>query len=207
MASKVKYLDRLLRKSQVVRGTSTRDILSLKSQESQGRAWGKRNGYTIRRVFRENLSAYKAGVKRPDFDEAVQALLDGESDCLWVYDSSRYSRKGAGDVLKVLDRPGKRLYFYLNRLETEVPADRMRIVAEAEQAREYSRLLSEKVRDAKAVDRDAGKWLGTPPDGLKVTKKGKLKGSKRWPMIERIHDEAAQGKSQRRITLGLTADG
>ncbi|MFJ2190559.1 hypothetical protein ACIOJE_21910 [Kitasatospora sp. NPDC087861] len=68
----------------------------MKSQESQGRAWGKRNGYTIRRVFRENLSAYKAGVKRPEFDEAVQA---------------------------------------------------------------------------KAVDRDAGKWLGTPPDGLKVTKK------------------------------------
>ncbi|MFD5915910.1 recombinase family protein [Kitasatospora sp. NPDC058201] len=147
MASKVKYLDLLLRKSQVVRGTTTRDILSLKSQESQGRAWGKRNGYTIRRVFRENLSAYKAGVKRPDFDEALQALLDGEPDCLWVYDSSRYSRQG-GDVLKVLDRPGKRLYFYLNRLDSEVPADRMRIVAEAEQAREYSRLVPEKVGDA-----------------------------------------------------------
>ncbi|MGA5823143.1 hypothetical protein ACPC54_35435 [Kitasatospora sp. NPDC094028] len=61
MASKVKHLDLLLRKSQVVRGAATRDILSLKAQESQGRAWGKRIGYTIRRVFRENLSAYKAG--------------------------------------------------------------------------------------------------------------------------------------------------
>ncbi|WP_031068704.1 recombinase family protein, partial [Streptomyces sp. NRRL WC-3742] len=207
MAGKVKHLDLPLRKSQVVRGAATRDILFLKAQESQGRALGKRNGYTIRRVFRENLSAYKAGVERPEFDEAVHALLEGESDCLWVYDSSRYSRKGAGDVLKVLDRQGRRLCFYLNRLDTEVPADRMRIVAEAEQAREYSRLLSEKVRDAKAVDRDAGKWLGTPPDGLKVTKKGKLKGSKRWPMIERIYEEASQGKSQRKITLGLTADG
>ncbi|MFF4815116.1 recombinase family protein [Kitasatospora sp. NPDC001309] len=201
------YLDLLLRKSQVVRGTAVRDILSLKSQENQGRAWGRLNGYTIRRVFRENLSAYKTGVKRPEFEAAVHALLEGESDCLWVYDSSRYSRKGAGDVLKILDSPGKRLYFHLNGLDTEVPADRMRIVAEAEQAREYSRLLSEKVRDTKAIDRDAGKWLGTVPDGLKRTKKGKLKGSKRWPIIERIHDEAAMGRSQRLITLGLTADG
>ncbi|MFH8387316.1 hypothetical protein ACH4E7_41495 [Kitasatospora sp. NPDC018058] len=41
----------------------------------------------------------------------------------------------------------------------------MRIVAEAEQAREYSRLLSEKVRDAKAVDPDAGKgWASADED-------------------------------------------
>ncbi|KRB63360.1 hypothetical protein ASE03_33270, partial [Kitasatospora sp. Root187] len=203
----VRYLDLLLRKSQVVRSTPTRDILSLKAQETKGRAWGRANGYEIRHIFRENLSAYKTGIKRPEFDAAVLALLDGESDCLWVYDSSRYSRKGAGDVLKILDSPGKRLYFDLDRLDTEVPADRSRIVGKAEEAREYSRILSEKVRDTKAEDRDAGKWLGTVPYGLKATKKRKLKGSKSWHIIERIHEEAAQGRSQRQITLGLTADG
>ncbi|WP_327065900.1 recombinase family protein [Kitasatospora sp. NBC_01302] len=205
--SGVRYLDLLLRKSEVVRGTAKKDILSLKAQETQGRAWGQADGYTIRRIFRENLSAYKAGVERPDFDEAVHALLEGESDCLWVYDSSRYSRKGAGDVLKVLDNPGKRLYFHLNRLDTEVAADRMRIVAEAEQAREYSRILSEKVRDTKAQQRDEGKWLAFAPVGLKATKKRKLKHDKLWPMIERIHNEAAEGGSNRKIAQGLSIDG
>ncbi|MFJ2775664.1 recombinase family protein [Kitasatospora sp. NPDC087315] len=203
----VRYLDLLLRKSQVVQGRATRNILSLKAQETKGRAWGKANGYEIRRVFRENLSAYKKGVKRPDFDAAVHALLEGESDCLWVYDSSRYSRQGAGDVLKILDVPGKRLYFYLNGLDTEVSADRLRIVAEAEQAREYSRVLSEKVRDTKAEQRDEGKWLATVPFGLKVTKNRKLKGNKQWPIVERIHNAAAEGKSQQKIAAGLTADG
>ncbi|MFJ6622366.1 recombinase family protein [Kitasatospora sp. NPDC091335] len=206
-AGPVRYLDLLLRKSQVVRGTAARDILSLKAQETRGRAWGKQNGYTIRRVFRENLSAYKKGVKRPDFDEAVHALLEGDSDCLWVYDSSRYSRQGAGDVLKILDVPGKRLVFDLDRLDTEIPADRVRIVGKAEDAREYSRVLSEKVRDTKAQQREEGKWLTMPPFGLKVTKKRKLKHGKLWPVAERIHREAAEGKSNRKIALGLTADG
>ncbi|MFD7734343.1 recombinase family protein [Kitasatospora phosalacinea] len=201
------WVDLLLRKSQVVRGSAGRDILSLRAQEVRGRGWAERSGHRVRRVWRENLSAYKAGVKRPEFEAAVGALLEGETDCLWVYDSSRYSRKGAGDVLRVLDSPGKRLVFDIDRLDTEVPADRARIIGKAEEAREYSRVLSEKVADAKAVARDEGKWLGTVPDGLKVTRKRKLKAGKRWPVIERIHAEAAQGRSQREITLGLTADG
>ncbi|WP_043477745.1 recombinase family protein [Kitasatospora sp. MBT66] len=206
-AGPVRYLDLLLRKSQVVRGTAVRDILSLKAQETRGRAWGKDNGYEIRRVYRENLSAYKKGVKRPEFDSAVHALLEGDSDCLWVYDSSRYSRQGAGDVLKILDVPGRRLVFDLDRLDTNIPEDRSRIVGKAEDAREYSRVLSEKVRGTKATQREEGKWLTMPPYGLKVTKKRKLKHGKFWPVIERIHREAAEGKSNRKIALGLTADG
>ncbi|MFJ2780946.1 recombinase family protein [Kitasatospora sp. NPDC087315] len=206
-AGPVRYLDLLLRKSQVVRGTAARDILSLKAQEVRGRAWAKDNGYEIRRIFRENLSAYKKGVKRPEFDAAVHALLEGDSDCLRVYDSSRYSRQGAGDVLKILDVPGKRLVFDLDRLDTDIPADRSRIVGKAEDAREYSRVLSEKVRDTKAQQREEGKWLSGAPIGCKVTKKRKLKPGKLWPMIVRIHNEAAEGASNRKIALGLTADG
>ncbi|QKW17658.1 recombinase family protein [Kitasatospora sp. NA04385] len=52
-----------------------------------------------------------------------------------------------------------------------------------------------------------GKRLTTPPLGLKVTKKRKLKHSKAWPLIEGIHAEAAEGESNRKIALGLTADG
>ncbi|GAA1403361.1 hypothetical protein GCM10009639_48120 [Kitasatospora putterlickiae] len=201
-----KLVDLLLRKSQVVTGVATQEILSLKSQEVRGRAWAKRNDYTVRQVWRENLSAYRAGVKRPNFDAAVHALLEGETDCLWAYDSSRYSRKGAGDVLKVLDSPGKRLVFDLNRLDTEIPEDRVRIINDAENDREYSRKLSQKVKDTKSTQRDQGKWLGTAPDGLKRTKKGKLKAGKRWPYIERIHEEAAAGRSYAKIVEGLNLD-
>ncbi|MFF7458251.1 recombinase family protein [Kitasatospora sp. NPDC008115] len=137
-AGPVRNLGLLLRKSQVVRGTAARDILSLKAQETRGRAWGKANGYTIRNIYRENLSAYKLTVKRPEFDAAVHTLLDGESDCLRAYDSSRYSRKGAGDVLKILDSPGKRLVFDINGLDTERPEDRRRIIENAERDRESS---------------------------------------------------------------------
>ncbi|WP_327673530.1 recombinase family protein [Kitasatospora sp. NBC_00458] len=206
-AGPVRYVDLLIRKSQVVRGTAARDILSLKAQEVRGRAWAKADGYEIRRIFRENLSAYKKGVARPEFEAAVHALLEGDSDCLWVYDSSRYSRQGAGDVLKVLDVPGKRLVFDLDRLDTDVPADRVRIVGKAEDAREYSRVLSEKVRDTKAAQREEGKWLAGAPYGCRVTKKRKLKPGKFWEVIVRIHAEAAEGSSNRRIALGLTADG
>ncbi|MFD4397888.1 recombinase family protein [Kitasatospora sp. NPDC058478] len=206
-AGPVRYVDLLLRKSQVVRGTAARDILSLKAQEVKGRAWAKTNRYEIRRIFRENLSAYKLTVKRPDFDAAVHALLEGESDCLWAYDSSRYSRKGAGDVLKILDNPGKRLVFDINGLDTDRVEDRRRIIEDAERDREYSRVLSQKVRDTKAEQRDEGKWLSGAPYGLKVTKKRKLKHGKFWPVIERIHREAAEGLSNRKIALGLTADG
>ncbi|MFC8719378.1 recombinase family protein [Kitasatospora sp. NPDC057198] len=203
----VKYVDLLLRKSQAVRGTATQDILSLKAQEARGRAWAKKNQATVRKIFRENLSAYKLTVKRPEFDAAVRALLEGESDCLWAYDSSRYTRKGAGDVLKVLDTPGKRLVFDINGLDTERPEDRRRIIEDAERDREYSRVLSEKVRDTKAAQREEGKWLAFAPIGLKVTKKRKLKHDKLWPMIERIHNEAAEGASNRQIAKGLSIDG
>ncbi|WP_406206768.1 recombinase family protein [Kitasatospora sp. NBC_01560] len=206
-ADPTRCVDLLLRKSQVVRGKAAGDILSLKAQETRGRAWAKENRYEIRRIWRENLSAYKTGVKRPDFEAAVHALLEGDSDCLWVYDSSRYSRKGAGDVLKILDVPGKRLYFDIDRLDTEVEADRSKIIAAAEHAREYSRVLSKKVKDTKAQQRDDGKWLSAAPYGLKVTKKRKLKHGKLWPVIERIHNEAAEGRSRRQIALGLSADG
>ncbi|MFJ8443441.1 hypothetical protein [Kitasatospora griseola] len=54
----VKYVDLLLRKSQIVRGTTAQDILSLKAQETKGRAWAKKNKYVVRRIWRENLSAY-----------------------------------------------------------------------------------------------------------------------------------------------------
>ncbi|MBO1418339.1 recombinase family protein [Streptomyces sp. FH025] len=203
----MRSVDLLLRKSQVVRGTAAQDILSLKAQETKGRAWAKRNRYEVRRIYRENLSAYKLTVKRPDFDAAVHALLEGESDCLWAYDSSRYSRKGAGDVLKILDSPGKRLVFDINGLDTERPEDRRRIIEDAERDREYSRVLSQKVKDTKAQQREEGKWLAGAPYGLKVTKKRKLKHGKFWPVIERIHYEAAEGASNRKIALGLTADG
>ncbi|MFI2609629.1 recombinase family protein [Kitasatospora sp. NPDC018619] len=200
-------VDLLLRKSQEVRGVATRDILSIKAQERRGREWARENGYQVRRVWRENVSAYKRTVKRPDFDAAVHALLVGDTDALWVYDSSRYSRKGAGDVLKILDEPGKRLIFDYNGLDSAKRSDRKYIIQNAEEDREFSERLSAKLKSTKAEQREMGLWLGAAPYGTRVTKKRKLKNDKNWPIIERIHYEAADGKSIRQIAFGLARDG
>ncbi|PNE41282.1 recombinase family protein [Streptomyces noursei] len=72
-------VDLLLRKSKIVREGER--ALSLRAQEDRGRRWADEHGYQVRRIWKENLSAW-SDAERPQYDAAMAAVLGGETDAL-----------------------------------------------------------------------------------------------------------------------------
>lgn len=197
-------VDLYLRKSKITRQRER--ALTFRAQEERGRRWADENGYRVRKVWKDNLSAY-SDVKRPEFAKALAALADGEVPALWNYALDRFSRKGAGAVLPLLDA-GRRLIFDYERLDSSDDRDRGHIIREAENAREFSRKLSTRVLDTKEQQREEGAWLGRAPYGLRIADAltRKLKHSAQWKYVLRVFREAADGRSLRAIARGLNAD-
>ncbi|MFJ9589116.1 recombinase family protein [Streptomyces acidicola] len=156
------WADLLLRKSKIVREGER--ALSIRAQEERGRAWAAENGYRVRKVWKENLSAW-SDVQRPKFDAALDELgEDNGPAALWCYAMDRFSRKGAQAVVPILGR--KRVIFDYERLDSMDERDRRWIIDRAENAREYSQRLSYNVRSTKTRQRNEGRWLAKAPFGL-----------------------------------------
>ncbi|KOV94790.1 hypothetical protein ADK65_30350 [Streptomyces sp. NRRL B-1140] len=195
-------IDLYLRKSRIVReGT---EALTFETQESKGREWARRHDFRVRKVWKDNLSAW-TDTKRPDFDKALAALRRKEVPALWCYAIDRFDRKGALSVLQLLDS-GVRIIFDYERLDSADPRDRGRIVDDAERAKAASDLLSTRVRDTKQVQRRKGVWLGAAPYGLRKDKHGKLHHAKEWDCVMRVLAEVADGKTPRKVARSLTDD-
>lgn len=112
-------IDLYLRKSRNLREDDHRREQSTDTQEASGRRWADRNGYTVRHVWVDLASGYKADAKRPDFDKALAALRNRETSALWCYMVDRFSRQGARAVLDVIDpadgtEPGRLIFEYDN---------------------------------------------------------------------------------------------
>lgn len=75
MAAEKPPADLLVRESKVVR--EGEHALSLRAQEERGRRWADENGYSVRKVWKENLSAY-SDIERPKYDAAMPAVLSGK---------------------------------------------------------------------------------------------------------------------------------
>ncbi|MFE4721183.1 recombinase family protein, partial [Streptomyces sp. NPDC056728] len=197
-------IDLYLRKSAITRQRER--ALTFRAQRERGRRWADENGYTVRKVWADNLSAYTDTV-RPEFDKAIGALLADEVPALWCYAADRFSRRGAGAVIPLLDA-GKRIIFDYERLDSADPRDRRDIINRAEEAREYSSLLSHRVRDTKSQQREEGAWLGAAPYGYAIADKEtrKLRRGKSWPVLVRIFKATAEGKSARTIAQELNAE-
>ncbi|MFD4538249.1 recombinase family protein [Streptomyces bauhiniae] len=165
-------IDLYVRKSRRLREDDYRREQSTDAQTEQGHRWAHRNGYAVRKVWKDLQSAYK-DVKRTDFDRALQALAAGEVPALWAYAIDRFSRKGAEDLLKVIGKA--RVIFDMDGLDSNESRDRRWIINRAEEAREYSEILSRRVSDTKAEQRDRGLWVaGRPPWGLSVSRDRRL---------------------------------
>ncbi|MFJ8146191.1 recombinase family protein [Streptomyces sp. NPDC096048] len=195
-------IDLYLRKSKIVReGT---EALTFETQEARGREWASRHDYRVRKVWKDNLSAW-TDAKRPDFEKALAALRRKEVPALWCYAVDRFDRKGAFSVLQLLDS-GVRIIFDYERLDSADPRDRERIVSDAERAKAASDLLSHRVRDTKQVQRRRGVWLGAAPFGLSKDRHGKLRHAREWPTVLRILNEVADGTAPRAVARHLTED-
>ncbi|WP_405707300.1 recombinase family protein [Streptomyces xanthophaeus] len=196
-------IDLYLRKSKIVREGV--EALTFQTQEDRGRAWADQHGYRVRKVWKDNLSAW-TDTRRPEFDLALAALKRKEVPALWCYAVDRFSRKGAGVVAGLLDA-GTRLIFDYERLDSADPRDRERIIMDAERAKSSSDLLSYRVRDTKDTQRRKGVWLAAAPYGLRKEADGKLHHAKEWCVVLRILEEIGDGTSARTVARGLTADG
>ncbi|MEE1803911.1 recombinase family protein [Streptomyces sp. JV176] len=210
-------MDLLLRKSKVVREGER--ALSIRAQEERGRAWAEENSYRVRKVWKENLSAW-SDVQRPKYDAAMDAVLNGEVPALWCYALDRFSRKGAEAVVPILGKA--RVIFDYERLDSMDERDRRWIIDRAENAREYSQRLSYNVRSTKNRQRNEGRWLARAPFGL-VADPGTRKlspdhtpyiclvGGKReitpWQVVVRIYEEIAGGMSARALSRAFNAEG
>ncbi|WP_328336577.1 recombinase family protein [Streptomyces violaceus] len=197
-------IDLYLRKSAITRQRER--ALTFRAQEQRGRRWADEHGYTVRKVWADNLSAYTDTV-RPEFDKAIGALLADEVPALWCYAADRFSRKGAGAVIPLLDA-GKRIVFDYERLDSAEPRDRRDIINRAEEAREYSTLLSQRVRDTKQQQRDEGAWLGAPPYGYEIADREtrKLGNGEDWQHVIRVFESIADGESGRSVAIALNGD-
>lgn len=197
-------IDLYLRKSAITRQRER--ALTFRAQEERGRRWADENGYTVRKVWADNLSAYTDTV-RPEFNKAINALRAGEVPALWCYAADRFSRRSSNDITPLLD-DGKRIIFDYERLDSADERDRRDIINRVEEAREYSALLSHRVRGTKQQQREEGAWLGAAPYGFEIanTETRKLRHADAWPTLLRIFEATAEGKSARAIALELNAE-
>ncbi|MFR9723207.1 recombinase family protein [Streptomyces sp. MS19] len=121
-------IDLYTRKSKRLKKEDHRREQSTDSQREQGHRWAHRNGYAVRKVWRDTQSAFK-DVTRSDFDRALRALVEAEVPALWAYAIDRFSRKGAEDLLKVIGKA--RVIFDMDGLDSNESRDRRWIINRA----------------------------------------------------------------------------
>ncbi|MFJ3226067.1 recombinase family protein [Streptomyces sp. NPDC086783] len=213
-------LDIYARKSVARKGKRDTE-LSVGQQIEDGIRWAKWNGYTPRHVWVDHGISGSKDVKRPAYDAGLNALETGEIKCLWSYKLDRFSRRGALAVLTIMERlEGRRIFFGADNLDTSEPKDRRMIMWRAEDAKEFSDQLSDRVSDSWRYSKDQGYWLAPRvPYGLKKTKTrklvpddtpaipGKAEGPTKADVIRRIVSEIAEGATAPTVADGLNAEG
>ncbi|MEH0417273.1 recombinase family protein [Streptomyces sp. B21-083] len=174
-------IDLVCRKSQAVKSKTGRREISVSAQEARGRRTAAELGLTVRHVWREvgSASRFRRSKKVAQQDLALQALEKGEIGALWVFRLDRWTRRGAGAILSIVEphdgRPRRLLVDNGDPetpgigLDSANPRDRSELIRRAEDAREETEILSERVRNTKTFQRDNGEWLnGAAPYGLRI---------------------------------------
>ncbi|MFG3405652.1 recombinase family protein [Streptomyces sp. NPDC048142] len=178
-------MDLYCRKSKAVksRGNTTtrrKQEISIAAQETLGRKVAALLGKHVRHVWKEvgSASRFRTGKARDDQSKALTALEKGEVGALWCYRLDRWDRGGAGSILRIIEpedgQPRRLLFGWdddTNRpvLDSTNKRDRGELIRRAEEAREESEKLSERVRDTKTHQRENGEWVNArAPYGLKV---------------------------------------
>lgn len=187
------------------------DKTTLKKHERDLRERAAREGLTVRKVWVEEISAFKPGVIREEFGKAIAAVMAGEIGHLLVWKIDRLSRQGMGQVGNVLDqfeKKGARLIAHIDGLDSSVPQHRGLFAWLAEQARSESFNTSTRTRSTKAEKKLTGAWPGgQPPFGLRARKKRTEHNPKEYEVSRRIADALLANKSAQEIADELNSEG
>ncbi|WP_394435754.1 recombinase family protein [Streptomyces sp. SGAir0957] len=203
------------------RSTLMDDKATLDAHENVLRKAIEADGKTVRKVWREEVSASKRGVKREEFDAAIAAVLARETGELWVYKLDRLSRRGMGHVGIVLDdfeRMGAALRAHVDGLDSRNPNHRIIFAVAAEQARSEAINIGVRTRIGKEAHRPLGHWPGGPaPYGLKSQRLYPDDSRRRaaqlvrhpdeYPIAREMAERLMSGNSALSVAMWLTTAG
>ncbi len=193
-----------------IRRSKKKDSLSaLRLQVRRMCEHAAREGKTIRHVWFEQRSASKSYVRREEFEQACAAITDaGLSATLYVYKTSRLSRRGMGQVGLLLDtfeEQGARIYVVAESIDSQ--RQRMILAILSEQAREQVSDLADFVKLGMDAGKAEGKWTGgVTPFGLRSAG-GKLEHDpKEYPLARRIAEYLLDRKTPNWIANTLNGE-
>ncbi|WP_327413284.1 recombinase family protein [Streptomyces sp. NBC_01233] len=174
-----------------VRRSKKKDTLtSLRQQVREMCGHARSENKTIRHLWFEQRSASKASVRREEFEKSTGAVTDGLSKTLYVYKTSRLSRRGMGQVGLLLDEfDARKARICVTAERIDSSKSRMILAILSEQAREQAADIAQFAKLSITANKAEGKWTGgVAPYGLYSPKgSGKLaRNPKEYPTARRI---------------------
>ncbi|GAA2125696.1 hypothetical protein GCM10009759_77820 [Kitasatospora saccharophila] len=195
-----------------VRRSKKKDTLStLRQQVREMCAHATGEGKRIRRVWFEQRSASKAHVRREEFDNATGAVISGFSRTLYVYKTSRLSRRGMGQVGTLLDQFDQRrarIVMTVEKIDSS-KGSRMVLAILSEQAREQAAEIAHWTKVGGDAHKAEGRWPGgVTPFGLECIKgSGKLTHHPfEYAIARRIAEGLLKGITPAEIANALNRD-
>jgi DNA invertase Pin-like site-specific DNA recombinase len=196
-----------------VRRSKKKDTLSSLREQVRRICWhANQEGKRIRHVFFEQKSASKAYVRREEFENATAAIVDaGLSKTLYVFKTSRLSRRGMGQVGLLLDKFEERqARIYVVAENIDSTRSRMVLAILSEQARDQASDISEFTMNGINGNKADGRWTGgVTPFGLYSPKgSGKLaRHASEYPIARRIAEYLLDRKTPNWIAEKLNSEG
>lgn len=144
---------------------------SPRAQREACRAEAVRRGYEYVGDYEDkDLSGYKVGVVRPEFERMLKDARAGRLDVIIVHYVSRFSRQRPEDAIPVVMELHRLGVTIVSANEGDFPpGDTMKLIMlimRLDQAHEESANKSKSVKSTKKILRDAGSWVGgLPPYG------------------------------------------
>lgn len=134
------------------RSTEAQDA-SLDRQHAECSGYVERSGWEVGPVYRESASAWKAGVKRPEFDRMMRDAKAGRFEVLVVWEISRLSRQGgAASALAVvweLQEAGVDVDSVTEQRTGNDLADELSLLIKGHTAKQESATKSDRVKSGK----------------------------------------------------------
>ncbi|MFH9820263.1 recombinase family protein [Streptomyces sp. NPDC017230] len=195
-----------------VRRSKKKDTLSALREQVRRMCWqADAEGKRIRHVWFEQKSASKVYVRREEFDSATAAIADaGLSKTLYVFKTSRLSRRGMGQVGLLLDKFEERqARIYVVAENIDSTRSRMVLAILSEQAREQAADISEFTKIGIDGNKSDGRWTGgVAPYGLhSPPKSGNLQHQPtEYPTARRIAEYLLARKTPNWIANKLNSE-
>ncbi|MFJ9939051.1 recombinase family protein [Streptomyces erythrochromogenes] len=194
------------------RSEKKEDVATLRGHLRDVANWAKAGGLEIRNVWFEQLSASKGHVRRPEFEKATRAVLDGKSQTLGVWRADRFDRRGMGAVGRMLDEFDRRQARLVSVSEGLDSATGGRIVFAilSEQAREEAKDIAKRVKTGHDAHKaDGRRGTGRPPFGLySAPGSGKVEHHRdEFETARRLADLLLGGETTKRTAHRLNEEG